>query len=189
MEFCLNNKNIREFLKPKNIKKFELNEADSNFWNFFIAWKGVAEYEKLRLFKQTKIREQQLKIEFQEKLAKTKLRLKSVAIENLTQSKTTLETIIALAALEKINILFVNKRTYYLCENEDAPFAIFGDIDTVTKEDMRLEGKIQRPTVNCGLKPISSYKLKDLQDLHNLTGLTLKKTKKELYDEITEYMK
>jgi hypothetical protein len=83
----------------------------------------------------------------------------------------------------------MNKRSYYLCENEDAPFEIFGDIDTVTKEDMRLEGKIQRPTVNYGLKPISSYKLKDLQDLHNLTGLTLKKTKKELYDEITEYMK
>lgn len=189
MEFFLNNKNISEFLKPKNIKKFELNENDSNFWNFFIAWKGVAEYEKLRLFNQTKIREKQLKIEFQEKLATTKIKLKSAAIENLTESKTTLETVIVLAILEKINILFTNNRSYYLCENEDAPFAIFGDIDTVTKEDLQLEGKIKRPTVNHCLKFISSYKLKELQDFHKLTGMPLKKTKKELYDEITEYMK
>lgn len=186
--FFLNNKNIEEFLKIKNVKKFELTENDSNFWNFFIAWKGVAEYEKLRLFKQTKIQEKQLKIEFQEKLANTKFKLKSTAIENLMESKTTLSTVVMLAMLEKINILFTNNHSYYLCENTDDAFAIFGEIETVTKENMNLKDKIQRPTVEYCLKSITNYKLKDLQDLHKVTGLPLKKTKKELYDEITQYI-
>jgi hypothetical protein len=189
MEFCLNNKNIREFLKPKNIKKFELNEADSNFWNFFIAWKGVAEYEKLRLFKQTKLQEKQLKMDFQEKIAQSKLKRKANVIENLSETITSLDTIVALATIEKINILFINNHSYYLCENVEGPFAIFGDIDTIEKKDMKLEDKIERPTVNFSLKSISNYKLKELQDLHKITDMPLKKTKQELYDDITEYMK
>jgi len=189
MDYFLNNKNIGIFLKSKNIKKFELNENDSNFWNFFIAWKGVAEYEKLRLFNQTKIQEKQLKMDFQEKISNSKLKRKSNIIENLSQPKTTLDTIIALAVLEKINILFMSKHSYYLCENIDGPFAIFGDIDTIAKKDMKLEGKIERHSVNYSLKPITNYKLKELQDLHKLTGNTLKKTKQELYDDITEYTK
>lgn len=183
--FFLNNKNIGEFLKPKSVKKFELNENDSNFWNFFIVWKGVSEYEKLRLFNQTKMHENQLKMEFQEKLAKTKLKGKTKAIENLTETKTNLETIVILATLEKLNILFMNKHSYYLCENvENAPFATFGDIS-----NQKLEDKIKRPGVNDCLKPISNYKLVELQEMHKLTGLPFKKTKKELYDEITKYIK
>lgn len=189
MDYFLNNKNIGDFLKSKNIKKFELIENDSNFWNFFIAWKGVAEYEKLRLFNQTKIQEKQLKMEFQEKITNSKLKRKANIIENLSQSKTNLDTIVALAIIEKINILFLSKHSYYLCENTDTPFAIFGEIDTIAKKDMKLEGKIERYNVNYSLKPISNYKLKELQDLHKLTGNSLKKTKQELYDDITEYMK
>lgn len=188
-KYFLNNKNIGDFLKTKNVKKFELNENDSNFWNFFIAWKGCAEYEKLRLFNQTKIQEKQLKIEFQEKLASSKLKRKLVAIENLSENKTSLATIIMLAIIEKINILFISNHSYYLCENVDGPFAIFGEIDTIAKKDMKLEGKIERTAVDVFLKPITNYKLKELQDLHKITGMTLKKTKKELYDDITEYMK
>jgi len=187
--FFLNNKNIGEFLKPKGVKKFELTENDSNFWNFFIVWKGPAEYEKLRLFNKTKLHEKQLKLEFQEKLAKTKLKSKAKAIENLTEAKTTLETIVILAILENVNILFVDKHSYYLCENdENAPCAIFGDIH-ISKEEINLEDKIKRPGVQHSLKPITNYKLAELQDMHKATGLSLKKTKKDLYDEITKYIK
>ena len=188
-QYFLNNKNIRDFLKSKNIKKFELNENDSNFWNFFIAWKGVSEYEKLRLFKQTKLQEKQLKMDFQEKIAQSKLKRKANVIENLSETITSLDTVVALATLEKINILFINNHSYYLCENVEGPFAIFGDIDTIAKKDMKLEDKIESPTVNFSLKSISNYKLKELQDLHKITGMPLKKTKQELYDDITEYMK
>jgi hypothetical protein len=187
MEFFLTNKNISAFLKPKTVKKFELHENDSNFWKFFIIWKGVAEYEKLLLFKQTKIQEKRLKLEFQEKLADGKIKKGNDAIENLYQNKTNLSTIITLASLESINILFIDKKSYYLCKNNDTPYyTIFGETEKI--KDFYLEDKIQRPTINYSLRPIAMYKLSELKIIHNLTGLSLKKTKKELYEEITQYL-
>jgi len=177
--FFLNNKNIENFIKP--IKKFELNQTDSNFWNFFIAWKGLAEYEKLCLFKKTRLTEKQLKLDFQDKLSKMK-RVSS-AIANLSDDITTLDTIVVLASLEKVNILFTDKHSYYLCKNnENADYHIFGETDG------KITGKIERQTVSKVLKTVSSYKLKELQDIYKLFGDPTKKTKQILYDEITKYI-
>lgn len=188
MDFSLNNKNISAFL-TKPIKKFELHENDSNFWNFFIIWKGVAEYEKLLMYKQTKFQEKQLKLEFQEKLIDKKVKKSGDAINNLYENKTTLQTIIMLARLENVNILFIDKHSYYVCKNnETLYYTIFGETEKIVKESLLLEDKIQRPSIKHSLLPISDYKLNELKIMHNLTGLPLKKTKKQLYDEIIQHI-
>ena len=184
MEFVLNNKNILNFLNQKNVKKFELKEYDSNFWNFFIIWKGLGEYEKL--FNQTKLLEKQLKLEFQEKLANKKIKGKAEAIDNLHDNKTSLKTITLLASLENVNILFMDNRSYYYCKNNDSDqYVVFGETEP---REVNLEEKIKRPTINHSLNPISGYKLNELRVMHNLTGLPLKKTKQELYDELIQYL-
>ena len=186
MEFVLNNSNIMNFINQKTIKKFELKENDSNFWKFFIIWKGLGEYEKLLLFNQTKLQEKQLKLEFQEKLADKKIKGKAEAIDNLHETKTSLKTITILACLENINILFMDKRSYYYCKNNDSDeFIVFGETEA---KEINLDDKIKRPTIKQSLNPISGYKLNELKAMHILTGLPLKKTKQELYDEITEYI-
>ena len=125
-------------------------------------------------------------MEFQEKLANKKIKGKTEAIDNLHENKTTLKTITILACLENLNILFMDNHSYYYCKNNDSDeFIVFGETEA---KEINLDDKIKRPTIKHSLNPISGYKLNELKVMHNLTGLPLKKTKKELYDEITEYI-
>ena len=111
--------------------------------------------------------------------------------ENLTEEKTSMETLVVLAFLEGINLLFVDDKTFFSCENSDKDFFVIKNneivYDTVEKSK---ENKIERFKVNKILAPIANYKVNDLREIYTKLGWSsVKLTKQKLYDNIGDLIK
>jgi hypothetical protein len=115
----------------------------------------------------------------------------------------------SLSAIDKINIIFISKNTYFeLLMNDDKPIYVIREIELQSKykkkygyemADTNLLEEIRKTlyrveTLDKPIKALSSYKVQDLIDICNKlaievinkeTGKT--KTKNELYESLIQY--
>ena len=181
-------------------------EMDSLFWCLYIMKYGEIHYEMLD--NKSVVTEKKLKIEYVEKIRLNKVLLKTYKFNtfselenNLTNDKTlSLSSVLSLCALDNLNILVIQNKTYYeLCMNDSHDTAIIQKFDKkfgvkLVDNDFTMGVKndfIQIENVEKPLKAISAYKVQDLINICNKLEIDVKhalsektKTKKELYEDI-----
>ena len=94
-------------------------EKDSLFWCFFILQFGEAKYETT--CNKNEIISKQIKIEYIEKIRKEKLFLKNYKFDTMSNIENNLanepilnvKSFLTLCAVENLNVLFVNNKSYY----------------------------------------------------------------------------
>jgi hypothetical protein len=200
--YFLNEKNIIRFLENKVLKPETkplpppppvADNSDKLFWLFFIVWKGEVEYEHLKLMKKIEYSEKLLKIEFLEKINASRKNFKksniATAEANLMEKNITVNTLFVLAAIEKVNILFSFKKSFYLSINDSSKpcYHINKAVEEISEEKINeiKETMIQRCDVDKILYNISNYKLAELKELYKkISNSSEKMTKQKLYDEI-----
>ena len=231
-KFVFNKQNIDNinnnifFDKPKNercLKKpavFEIkksptlflpqNTNDTLFWCFYIMKNGIISYEMMP--HKNVVGEKKIKFEYVESLVRKnkdfikKYKFTTISnIENVLANENRLDlgTFITLCALEDLNIIFVNKKTYfeltmnesgikYIVRNVNGTYGFetgeAADIAKITSEFIKIDN-ISKP-----LKSISSYKVNELIEMNNKLGLDIKhsvsdknKTKNDLYEQLFKY--
>ena len=178
-------------------------EMDSLFWCLYIMKYGEIHYEMLD--NKSVVTEKKIKIEYVEKIRLNKVLLKTYKFNtfselenNLTNDKTlSLTSLLSLCALDNLNIIIIQNKTYYELRMNDSP-----DTAIVQKFDKKFGVKlvdtdfikndfIQIENVEKPLKAISAYKVNDLILICNKLEIDVKhalsektKTKKELYEDI-----
>lgn len=197
----IDNKNQNEFFIPK--------EKDFLFWCWIIFLYGFSEYEILK--KNTFITEKNYKINFIDKLRNKenkpilkKLKTKLTDIEgNLAnESILTLKNLETMLIIDKFNFIYLNNKIYYenitypgnkICVikqfEKNIEYGLLLETNSIDKYRQKLfvVDSFTKP-----IKAISSYKAQDLRDICNKLDIdimktpTKKKTKKELYQLITE---
>ena len=201
-----------------NNQKFYPKEKDTLFWCFYIIKNGHSTYESL--YSKNDVLATQMKIEYIEKIRKQKQIVKTYKFDTLTNIESNLandkllnvKTILTLCAIENINVLIVNNKSYYELLMNDT-----NDVYVITCLENKSKGQYektygfeicQKEFVDLNIKPtlyrvdnidkpikaISSYKVDDLIEICNklaiettqlVTGKT--KTKKDLYESIIQY--
>jgi hypothetical protein len=219
-----NFKNMSCSHKPeKNFKEkqqiFVPREKDTLFWCFYIMKHGESKYETL--YSKNEVFASQLKIEYVEKIRKEKQTIKVYKFDtlsniesNLVNDKTlSVKTFLTLCAIENINVLIINKKTYYeLLMNDTNDIYVIRNLEN--KEKGQYDKKygfelLTKEFVNENIKPnlyrvdnidkpikaISAYKAEDLAEICQKLGIdTLdsekgkNKLKKELYEAIIQYL-
>ena len=196
-------------------------EKDSLFWCFYIMKNGEIDYETIQqqnvnIF----VIEKKLKIDYVEKLRKEKQLLvrqyKFAALTEIenqlaNESKINLETFFTLCVIEKINVLYVNNKTYFeLSPNDDKITHIIHRLDnnkstknyhairvgyegicTVKAENYRTS-LYRMEDINKPLKSLTSYKVNELFNIAQVLGMKIEKgeiSKKELYEKLILFFK
>ena len=226
-KYEFNNENLkkklyREIFKPIQSKKksivekkkeerkdiFIPQEEDSLFWCYVIYKYGYSEYELKREKKYESITNMKINLVYtlrdnkdllkQLKLKKTKLE------ENLTNDKKiNLDTFLFLIAVNKFNVIYLNKHTYFeeVYSDEERKCVItynkeqdrYGLLE-VTAEKLEQEKNNRLHILNLSkpIKALSSYKVLELKEICNTLKIDIMKTstkcktKKELYQLIQE---
>lgn len=206
------NNNVNKSFKNRDINIFYPNEKDTLFWCYYINRYGINEY--LQNKKKSFTIEHNFKITIIEKIRNMKdvlkqYKLKKLEIEDelLNKNKIGLSTFILFMLLDNTNALIVKKNSYQkiIFNHDDKEinltnfFVIFNDgdkyyIDKLLKDKDIKKIVDERYQVNNFIKPlnaISSYRLKDLQDIAkilkiDLTNSNKNKIKQDLYKEILE---
>ena len=197
------NKDICNSKKQRNIRENkESILMDEMFWCFFTILKGENEYALDHSFK----KEKEFKIESIEKLRNIKMELKAIKlrlneIENelLNDKKITVKSLIALCLLYKINILYVWKRKYLeiindsdkeinIIINENGKYKILDNNSDIKinyyRDNYWCIENIMKP-----LKAITAYTRDELITIVNkleIKDISVKKTKKEMYEKIIQ---
>ena len=209
--------NISIFQKPQSKEDFFCpKQKDSLFWCFYVMKNGEIEYELLNNNKITFITEKKMKIDFVDLLRKEKNSFKkqSIKFPSLThienflvnESSIDIQTFISLCHFEKLNVLYVYKKTYFeWSPNEGEPVHIIKRVDNKYQylgthsfllEKYRLSffkiDHIEKP-----VKAMSAYLLSDLIDISNKLDLAItyhdeksakikNKSKQALYEQIVQ---
>jgi len=234
--YILNENNMMSYLKYKfkdesNIKKisekkcenvvskkssiFCPKENDSLFWCYYIILNGDTSYEMLNV--KNVLVEKSHKFEYVTKIRTNKQIVKTYKFDTLTNIESNLandeliniKTIMSLSAIDRINIIFISKNTYFeLLMNDDKPIYVIREIALQSKykkkygyemADKKQLEEIRKTlyrveTLDKPIKALSSYKVQDLIDICNKlaievinkeTGKT--KTKNELYESLIQY--
>jgi hypothetical protein len=190
-------------------------EKDTLFWCFYIMKNGDLDYETIQqqnvnIF----VIEKKLKIDYVEKLRKEKQLLvrqyKFAALTEIenqlaNESKINLETFFTLCVIEKINVLYVNNKTYFeLSPNDDKITHLIHRLDnkstnnyhairvgyegvcTIKAENYRTS-LYKMEDINKPLKSLTSYKVNELFNIAHVLGIKIEKgeiSKKELYEKL-----
>jgi len=212
--------------KPNNIKHASLSKPASNifiprekdtlFWCFYILKNGEVKYETTN--NKNDVIATRLKIDYIEKIRNEKQTIKTYKFDtinniesNLSNDKTlNVKTFLSLCAIENINVLIVNNKTYYKLLMNDTPdiyivYCLYNGnksyerrygfeigthhaINNIETTLYRVEN-IDKP-----IKPITAYKVQDLVDISNKLAIETSnaqtgkvKSKKDLYQEIVQY--
>jgi hypothetical protein len=234
-EYMLNDSNITSFLKKKLIilknekqiekpiektKKIEPalffpNQQDSLFWCYYIMKNGEFSYESLH--NKNSLVSKQMKITFIDTIRKNKNIVKMYKFDTLTNIESNLandanlnvKTFLTLCAVNNINVIYVNKKTYFeLLMNDSNVIYIVNEVENQSKYNTKCgfemateellnnirTTKYKLDKIDKPIKSESSYKLQDLLDICcklvielNNTKTGKKKTKKELYESIIQY--
>ncbi len=235
-DYMLNNANMQKSLSVKitkekvaakeqrifapQVKKQDLfipNQEDSLFWSFYIIKNGDVKYETLN-YKNSLIAKQQ-KIDLISSIRKNKDVVKMYKFDTITNiesnlandNKMTPKTFLSLCAIENINVVYVNKKTYYeLLTNDTNVVYIVHNLSgqsqskynhkygfematedslTTIRETLYKLDHIDKP-----IKAASSYKVQDLQNICIKLGIEImnkdsgkNKTKNDLYESIIQY--
>jgi hypothetical protein len=197
----------KHFLYPK--------QKDALFWCFYIMKNGQESYEMLENI--NIITEKKIKIEYVELLRKNKQLIKSakiaplVNIENylVNESKIDIKTFLALCIVEKIELLYIHKNTFFLLSEKDIDD--LGELHVLKQRDNpanfgvflnESEEKIKDYITNFyrvenmakPLKAPSGYKVSEIVDIAKKLGIEIinketnkQKTKNEIYELVVQY--
>jgi hypothetical protein len=220
-----NYKNEQTYRNDKNEKKqtnenkpFFPKEKDSLFWCFYIIKNGDAKYETI--YHKNEVLASQIKIEYVEKLRKEKQTVKTYKLDTISNLESNLandkllniKTFLTLCAIENINILYIQKNTYYeLLTNDTDNIYIVNCLDKGIgsgsydkKYGYQLNTKnyanniksslYKLDNIDKPLKAMSYYKVEDLIKICNKLVIETinkqngkEKLKKELYEAIIQY--
>lgn len=235
--YILNEINIENYLKYKlNIKKenntkkpvseiktntfnkssiFVPREQETLFWCYYIILNGEANYEMLNV--KNSLIAKQIKINYVGKIRENKSVIKTYKFDTITNIESNLandnniniKTVMSLCAINKINLIFVSRKTYYeLLMNDTEPIYIIRELDNHSKYNKKYgfeianEDSLQNirttlykiDNLDKPIKALSSYKVKDLTDICEKLAIkihkddtTKNKTKNELYESIIQY--
>jgi hypothetical protein len=209
-------KSQTNFVKPKK-NLFIPREKDMLFWCFFIFKNGDIKYETL--YNKNEVIEKQIKITFVEKIRKEKQTLKIYKFDSISNIESNLvndnlisrKTFLSLCALENINIIYINKKTYFeLLMNDTNEVFIIHEINNSSngkynvkygfeignnelidniKTSLYRVDNIDKP-----IKAFSSYKTQELIDICSKLAIEIInkdtnkiKPKKDLYEGIIQY--
>ena len=201
--------------KPKNTL-FIPREKDTLFWCFFILKNGDIKYETM--YNKNDIVAIQLKIEYVEKIRKEKQIIKTYKFDSISNIEGNLandkllnvKTFLALCAIENINVLIVNNKTYYklLMNDSNEIYIIYCLYKEPGSYEKRYGFEIGSPeiinniettlyrvdNIDKPIKAISFYKVQDMIEIanrlaiettNNQTGKS--KSKNDLYEAIIQY--
>jgi len=187
-------------------------QKDTLFWCFYIMKHGIDAYNALENI--NIVVEKKMKIEYVETLRKNKHVVKSsklaplVYIENLLANETQIDvkTFFTLCILEKISLLYLNKKTFFLLNTSEDDTCDPVSMHVVKRNDVPLRFGImenEKPekikeymdtlykieNISKPIKGLSSYKVSELVDMSKKLGLETtnkttnkQKTKNELYE-------
>lgn len=213
----LKNTNIkREFKTTKNLDNnlksnnsiFVPTEKDTLFWCLYIMKNGETNYEMLN--NRNYIIEKKLKIDYVEKIRKEKQLLKTYKFTTLSylenrlanEDKIDVNAFLSLCVLENLNVMYINKKTYYqLSMSDDGPLHIIYSLDNYrfgheinTNNTTLKSSLLQIDSIDKPIKSISIYKIQELIDIcEKLSIETIdketnkKKNKKDLYESLVQY--
>jgi hypothetical protein len=234
--YILNEINIENYLKYKlnskkenNTKKpvseiktnmfkssiFVPREQETLFWCYYIILNGEANYEMLNV--KNSLIAKQIKINYVSKIRVNKPVIKTYKFDTITNIESNLandnnisiKTVMSLCAIDKINLIFVSRKTYFeLLMNDSQPIYIIRELDNNSKYNKKYgfeianEASLQNirttlykiDNLDKPIKALSSYKVKDLTDICEKLAIkihkddtTKNKTKNELYESIIQY--
>ena len=211
-------KNDKTQKKEKSTYKSDLfipRENDSLFWCYYIISNGDNKYQMLNV--KNSLIEKQLKIDYINKIRNNKQIIKSykfdtiINIENnlANENLINIKTVMTLFVVDKINLIFVSKNTYFeLLMNDTEPVYIIREIQSQSKYKSKYGFEIsnkcilddiksnffQLDTLNKPIKAISAYKVDDLINIAKKLAIDIfnKETgknmsKNQLYEEIIKY--
>lgn len=204
--------------KPKpNINRCSLlipKEYDTLFWCYYIILNGEGDYEMLHV--KNSLIAKQIKISYVNKIRANKQVIKTYKFDTITNIESNLandnnisiKTVMSLCAIDKINLIFVSKKTYFeLLMNDTEPIYIIKEMEFQSKYNKKYGFEIANDdsiqsirttlykieNLDKPIKAISSYKVKDLIDICDKLAIQTinaengKKTKNELYESIIQY--
>jgi len=234
--YILNEINIQNYLKYKlNIEKenttkkpvseiktnmfksslFVPREQETLFWCYYIILNGDANYEMLNV--KNSLIAKQIKINYVSKIRENKPVIKTYKFDTITNIESNLandnnisiKTVMSLCAINKINLIFVSRKTYFeLLMNDNEPIYIIRELENHSKYNKKYgfeianEASLQNirttlykiDNLDKPIKALSSYKVKDLTDICEKLAIKIhkddtskNKTKNELYESIIQY--
>ncbi len=191
-------------------------QKDSLFWCFYIMKHGLDAYNALENI--NIVVEKKLKIEYVETLRKNKHVIKSsklaplVYVENLLANELQIDikTFFTLCILEKISLLYLYKKTFFLLNKSEDDISELSSMHVVKRNDVPSKFGImenEKPekikeymdtlykieNISKPIKGLSSYKVSELVDMSKKLGLEIinkttnkQKTKNELYESLVQ---
>jgi hypothetical protein len=216
-EDFINVKNNNNILKQESKKKnlFIPPEQDTLFWCYYIIKNGDLKYEMLN--NKNTLLAKQLKIDYIKSIRDNKLFVKSYKFDTISKIESNLvndinvniKTIMTLCVIEKINLIFINKKTYFeLLMNDSDDIYIINEIQVNTKYNNKYGFELattetlneirnslyKLESLDKPIKSLSSYKVKDLLNIANKLEIEIinkqtskNKTKNELYESIIQH--
>jgi hypothetical protein len=204
-------------LEPVNKKPtlFTPNHPDSLFWCFYIIKNGEYNYQILK--NKNTLTSKQFKIELVTNIRKNKDIVKTYKFDTITNIESNLvndnnlnpKTFLTLCAIENINIIYVNKNTYYeLLMNDSDVIYIVHELEDQSKYYKKYGFEIatvdalnnikntlyKLDNIAKPIKSISSYKVQDLLDMCNKLAIDSinketgkNKSKNDMYEAIIKY--
>ena len=190
-------------------------EQETLFWCYYIILNGEANYEMLNV--KNSLIAKQIKINYVSKIRGNKPVIKTYKFDTITNIESNLandnniniKTVMSLCAINKINLMFVRRKTYFeLLMNDNEPIYIIRELENHSKYNKKYgfeianEASLQniRTTLykihnlDKPIKALSSYKIKDLTDICEKLAIKINKddtsknkTKNELYESIIQY--
>jgi len=217
-----NNSVLSNTNKENEIKKQQINESiffpkeqDSLFWCYYIISSGESNYEMINV--RNSLVAKQIKINYVNKIRLNKPVVKTYKFDTITNIESNLandnniniKSVMTLCAIDKINIIFISRKTYYeLLMNDSEPIYILREMYYQSKYNKKYGFEIANTnlleeirtslykveTLDKPVKAISSYKLQDLINICNKLAIEIKhintgknKTKNELYESLLQY--
>jgi len=223
MKMTNDKKTVKEqrtsFVQVKKQDLFIPNQEDSLFWCYYIIKNGDIKYETLN-YKNSLVAKQH-KIDIVSSIRKNKDIVKMYKFDTISNLESNLandnkmspKTFLTLCAIENINVVYVNKKTYYeLLTNDTNIVYIVHDLASTSPSPSKYYHKygfelateeslnMIRTTlykldhIDKPIKAASAYKVQDLQNICNKLGIEImnkvsgkKKTKNDLYESLIQY--
>jgi len=220
LKYKLNNSSVKITPKEITIKQvinkpsfFIPKGNDTLFWCYYIILNGDVSYEMLNV--KNILVEKQHKINYVNKIRDNKQVVKMYKFDTLTNIESNLandnfiniKTVMALCAIDKLNIIFISKKTYFeLLMSDDKPIYVIRVLEsmynkkyifevanaTMIEEIRKSLYKVE--TLDKPIKALSAYKVEDLIDICNKLVIDVvnketgkNKRKNELYESIIQY--
>jgi len=210
---------IKENISTKeNLVKshiFYPRENDTLFWCYFIIKNGDIKYETMN--NKNLVITKQMKIELVNKIRENKQTVKTYKFDTISNIESNLandniiniKTILSLCAIDKINIIFITKNTYYeLLMNDKESIYIIRELQSQNNYNKKYGFEVANNNVleqirntlykidnpDKPIKAVSSYKVNELIEIANKLAIETtnketgkNKSKNDLYELIIQY--